>query len=48
MLTLKEREADQKCECGASMERSWDGNAPGVAFKGRGWTPKHYTTGGKR
>lgn len=42
VLTLREFETPQTCSCGAPMERVWTGQAPGVAFKGSGWTPKHY------
>lgn len=42
VLTLREFDAAQTCKCGAQMERGWTGQAPGVQFKGRGWTPRHY------
>jgi putative FmdB family regulatory protein len=29
------------CECGGTFERAYD-SAPGIAFKGYGWTPKFY------
>lgn len=58
MLRISEADQSQRCKvevglnnlqpCNGEMKKVWNGTAPGVTFKGRGWTPRHYNTGGRR
>lgn len=60
VLRISEADQTQRCTqqvrvsfqetyaCNGEMTKSWDGKAPGVQFKGRGWTPRHYGQKGRR